>query len=261
MIKYDFTDKNVIVTGAGSGLGKCIAEEFAKAKANVVVVDINSDKATQVAEELNSYGVKTMASSIDVTDYDAFSELADIVKKEFGSIDILINSAGICILSPILDMSVDNLDAVVDIDLKGTIYGCRAVLKYMKEQKYGKIVNMSSIAGKLSGVNASVYSCVKAAIISLTASLAREFARDGININAVLPGIIRTNMWEDILNQLTNEAEMDEKNQVFNSYEDSIPQGRAQEPIDIANMTLFLCTEEARDITGQNIGVDGGQTY
>lgn len=260
-MKFDFKEKNVIVTGAGSGLGKCIAEEFAKAGANVVVVDIDNEKAKETTQELKKYGVKSFSSGIDVTNYNEFNHLVTKTVNKFGSIDILINSAGICILSPILNMPIKELDNVVDIDLKGSMYGCKAVLSHMKKQGYGKIINMSSIAGKLCGENTSIYSSVKAGIIALTTSLAREFARDNININCILPGIIRTNMWEGMLDAMTNNADIEQKNSVFSKYENSIPQGRAQDPIDIANMTLFLCTEEARNITGQNIGVDGGQTF
>lgn len=261
-MEFNFKDKNVIVTGGASGLGKCIAEEFAKSGANVVIVDVNKDKAAETANELQKYGVRTFATGTDVTKYNEVEDLMEKTYRKFGSIDVLINSAGICVLQPILDMSMKDLDAVIDIDFKGTVYCSRAALKYMKEQKSGKIVNMSSIAGKLSGAGASIYSSVKYGIISLTASLAREFARDGINVNAILPGIIRTNMWEDILDGFTGNSEDDKvRNGVFTQYEDSIPQGVAQEPIDIANMTLYLCSDEARYITGQNIGVDGGQTF
>lgn len=261
-MEFNFKDKVAVITGGGSGLGKCIAIEFAKANANVIIIDKNSEKAKATANELNNMGVKSMYFDIDITDYQEVEKVMNTVNTEFGRIDILINSAGICLLQPILNMSISDLDAVIDIDLKGTVYCTKAVLKYMKEQKYGKIVNMSSIAAKLSGANASIYSCVKNAIISFTASIGREFAQDGINCNAILPGIIRTNMWEDILDGFTNNSE-DKKvrDDVFNTYESGIPQGRAQEPIDIANMTLFLCTEEAKSITSQNIGVDGGQTF
>lgn len=260
-MKYDFKGKNAVITGGGSGLGACIAEQFAAAGANVVVIDIHEDKAVEIAKKLSKYGTKVLATATDVTKWEDVEKLMENVNKTLGSIDILINSAGICILQPILEMSQKDLDAVIDIDLKGTIYCSKAALKYMKKQKYGKIVNMSSIAAKLSGENASIYSCCKNAIISLTASLGREFAKDGININVILPGIIRTNMWEGMLDDMTKKGSKEAKDTTFNAYENAIPQGKAQEPIDIANMTLFLCSEEAKAITSQNIGVDGGHTF
>lgn len=260
MIKYDFENKNVIVTGAGKGLGKCIAEEFAKAGANVIIADLNSDDAKNVSNELSKYGTKILPYTIDVSKYDEFEKMINFVVNELGNIDILVNNAGICVSLPIVDMDVNISDKMVDINLNGTIYGCKAVLPQMQKQHYGKIVNMSSIAAKLGGANAAVYSATKAGVLELTACLAREYAQYNININCVLPGIIRTPLWENMLNEMTNNDES-KKDEVFASFTKDIPLGKPQEPIDIANAVLFLCTEEANNITAQNLGVDGGQTY
>lgn len=260
IMKFDFKDKNVIVTGAGKGLGKSIALEFAKAGANVVVADLSREDAINTAREISNLGVKTVAYTMDVSKYDQFEALTNYVVNNLGSVDILINNAGICVLDSIINMDVKTLDKIISIDLNGTLYGCKAVLPEMKKQGYGKIVNMSSIAAKLSGANCSVYSCVKAAVISLTAALAREYAKDNININCILPGIIRTPLWEGMLDTMTNNDES-KKDSTFASFTDQIPTGRPQEPIDIAHMALFLCSEEALNVTGQNIGVDGGQTF
>jgi NAD(P)-dependent dehydrogenase (short-subunit alcohol dehydrogenase family) len=260
MIKYDFENKNVIVTGAGKGLGKCIAEEFAKAGANVIIADLNSDDAKNVSNELSKYGTKILPYTIDVSKYDEFEKMINFVVNELGNIDILVNNAGICVSLPIVDMDVNISDKMVDINLNGTIYGCKAVLPQMQKQHYGKIVNMSSIAAKLGGANAAVYSATKAGVLELTACLAREYAQYNININCILPGIIRTPLWENMLNQMTNNDES-KKDEVFASFTKDIPLGKPQEPIDIANAVLFLCTEEANNITAQNLGVDGGQTY
>jgi NAD(P)-dependent dehydrogenase (short-subunit alcohol dehydrogenase family) len=119
---------------------------------------------------------------------------------------------------------------------------------------------MSSIAAKLGSANISVYSATKAAVLELTACLAREYAKDNININCVLPGIIRTPLWEGMLDEMTNN-DASKKDEVFSSFTSGIPMGRPQEPVDIANAVLFLCTEESSNITAQNLGVDGGQTY
>jgi NAD(P)-dependent dehydrogenase (short-subunit alcohol dehydrogenase family) len=260
MIKYDFKDKNVIVTGAGLGLGKSIASEFALAGANVVIADINSESAKKVATELSKYGNKIIPYTIDVSKYEEFEEMINFVVNELGRIDVLVNNAGICKSLPIIDMDVDVSDRMVDINLNGTIYGCKAVLPQMKKQQYGKIVNMSSIAAKLGSANVSVYSATKAAVLELTACLAREFAQYNININCVLPGIIRTPLWENMLDEMTNHEES-KKDEVFSSFTQGIPKGIPQDPIDIANAVLFLCTDEAYNITAQNLGVDGGQTY
>ena len=260
MIKFDFKNKNVIVTGSGKGLGKSIAEEFARAGANVVIADISKEDSEKVAEELKQYGVKTQVYIIDVSKYEDVEKMIDFVVKEFGSVDILINNAGICVANPLTQMDVETADAIIDINVKGTIYGCKAAIPYMVKQKYGKIINLSSIAAKLCGAGSAVYSASKSAVLALTASLAREYARDNININCICPGIIRTPLWEKMLDDMTgNDAS--KKDSLFASFTDQIPNGRPQDPIDISNMILYLCSDEAYNITGQNIGVDGGQTF
>lgn len=260
MIKYDFTGKNVIVTGGSMGLGKAICEEFAIAHANIVIADINIDEANKTKEELSKYGTKILAYKLDVSDYENFVSLIDTVNKEFGTIDILVNNAGICKSAPLTVMPKNECDAMVNINLNGTIYGCKAVLPVMVNQKYGKIVNMSSMAAKLGNANSAVYAATKAGILELTASLAREYAPDNININCVLPGVIRTPLWEKMLNDYTN-GDPSQKDAMFSMITKDIPLGRPQEPKDIANAVLFLCTDEACNITAQNIGVDGGQAY
>lgn len=260
MIKYDFTEKNVIVTGGSMGLGKAICEEFAIAHANIVIADINIEEANKTKEELSKYGTQILTFKLDVTNYEEFVLLVKDVNEKLGSIDILINNAGICKSAPLIDMSLNDCNTMVNVNLNGTIYGCKAVLPIMVNQKHGKIVNMSSMAAKLGNPNSAVYASTKAGILELTASLAREYAPHNININCVLPGIIRTPLWENMLNAYTN-GDPTQKDAMFSMITKDIPLGRPQEPKDIANMVLFLCTDEASNITAQNIGVDGGQSY
>lgn len=260
MLEFNFKGKNVIVTGGAKGLGKSISEEFAKAGANVVIADIDLEGMKETAQELSKYGTKIVAYKIDVSKYQEFEKLAEYVNTNLGSVDILINNAGICTLMPTLSMDVSLMDKILDINIKGSLYGARACLKYMKEKGYGRIVNMSSIAAKLSGANTVAYSASKAAIISMTASLAREFAKDNINVNCILPGIIRTPLWEQMLVDFAGEDEA-KRNETFAAYTNDIPNGKPQDPVDIAKMALFLCSEEARYVTAQNIGVDGGHTF
>jgi NAD(P)-dependent dehydrogenase (short-subunit alcohol dehydrogenase family) len=260
MIKYDFKGKNVVVTGAGKGLGKSIAEEFAKAGANVVIADINTQDAVKAATELSKYGTQILPCTVDVSNYEIMQKMVAAVIERLGRIDIFVNNAGICTSLPIEDMDVASIEKMIKINLNGTLYGCKAVLPYMKKQQSGKIVNMSSIAAKLGGANISVYSATKAAVLELTACLAREYAPYNININCVLPGIIRTPLWEGMLDEMTNN-DASKKDEVFASFTSGIPMGKPQEPVDIANAVLFLCTEESSNITAQNLGVDGGQTY
>lgn len=260
MINYDFRGKNVIVTGASMGLGYAIALEFVKAGASLIIADINLEEAEKAKEKLSQYGTRIETYKIDVSNYDEFLSLANYVENTFGSIDILVNNAGIFVAEMFNDMEIAKMDKLINVNLNGTVYGCRAVLPVMKKQQYGKVINISSIAAKLGGSGAAIYSATKAAVLELTACLAREYAKDNININCVLPGIIRTPLWEKALDEMTK-GDISKKDTVFAQFTKDIPMGRPQEPVDIAKAVLFLCSEEASNITAQNLAIDGGHTY
>lgn len=191
MIKFDFENKNVIVTGASMGLGKAIA----KAKANVVIADLNEEEALKTKAKLEVYGTKILTYTMDVSNYEAFEGLVDRTSKELGSIDILVNNAGIFVTEPFVDMNINTIDKMIKININGTVYGCKAVLPVMQKQQAGCIINMSSIAAKLGGAGAAVYSLTIASVLERTACLAREYAKDPINVNTVLPGFVRTPLW------------------------------------------------------------------
>lgn len=261
MIKYDFKGKNVIITGGSMGLGKATATEFARAGATIILADVNKEEMDKTSQELQKeFNVKVLEYTTDVSNYNEVESMINSVYRKLGRIDILINNAGICKCLPLEETEKNDIDKMIKINLNGTLYCCKNVLPIMKKQRYGKIVNLSSIAGKLGGANASVYSATKAGVLELTACLAREYAEYDININCVLPGIIRTPLWNQMLVEMTEENHAD-KDVVFKSYTDTIPMKRPQEPVDIANAILFLCTDEASNITAQNLGIDGGQTY
>ncbi|HWQ30556.1 MAG TPA: SDR family NAD(P)-dependent oxidoreductase [Negativicutes bacterium] len=259
MVSIDLNGKVAIVSGAASGLGKAIALRLAECGCSVGIGDINYDGAVKVAEEIKGMGCEALAFKVDTTKADQVDHMVDETVKKLGGLDIMVNNAGIGLMKPILDMSQQEIDNLIDVDLKGVINGCRAALKHMIPQKSGKIVNMSSVAAKVGSPQASVYAAAKAGVIALTNSLAREVAENNININAVCPGIIRTNMWEGQLDLMTNNADKSVKDEVFRNFSSSqIPMKRPQEPEDIANMVLFLTSDMSRNITGQNINVDGG---
>lgn len=261
MIKYDFKGKSVIITGGSMGLGKATATEFARAGATIILADVNKEEMDKTSHELQKeFNVKVLEYTTDVSNYNEVESMINSVYRKLGRIDILINNAGICKCLPLEETEKNDIDKMIKINLNGTLYCCKNVLPIMKKQRYGKIVNLSSIAGKLGGANASVYSATKAGVLELTACLAREYAEYDININCVLPGIIRTPLWNQMLVEMTEENHAD-KDVVFKSYTDTIPMKRPQEPVDIANAILFLCTDEASNITAQNLGIDGGQTY
>lgn len=260
MIEINMNGKVAIVTGSASGLGKSIALRFAQAGADVVVADINIENALKTTKEIKSLGRKSIAFQIDTRDSESFSKLIDVTTENLGGLDFMINNAGIGIMKPIQEFSSNEIDLVIDIDLKGTIYGCKAALAYMMPRKTGRIVNLSSIAAKMATPNSSVYAAAKSGVMALTAALAREVADSNININAILPGVVRTEMWEKQLNAMAGDNNEEAKAKIFASFTDMIPLKRPQEPEDIANMALFLCSDLANNITAQSFAVDGGAT-
>lgn len=259
-MEFNFKGKKALVTGGGSGLGRECALLFAKNGADVLVADLIPERCEEVATEIRKYGVNAIPYQVDVTKYEEVANMYKKIVDEWGTVDIVVNSAGVCLTGELTDESLENIDKTIDINIKGTVYSCREALAIMRPNKYGKIVNMSSIAAKACSAGFSVYSCTKSAVLALTASLGREAAKDNVNVNCVCPGIIRTSMWEDILDQMAG-SEDATREKVWNACNNVTPNGKPQEPIDIAYMTAFLCTDEARYITSQNIGVDGGYTF
>lgn len=257
---FDFKGKKALVTGGGSGLGRECALLFAKSGADVLIADLKPERCEKVAEEVRNLGVNSIAYPLDVTDYDQVAKMYKKIVDEWGTVDFVVNSAGVCLAEEITKQELKDIDLSVDVNIKGTLYSCREALAIMRPKKFGKIVNMSSIAAKACLGGFSVYSATKAAVLAATASLGREAALDNVTVNCICPGIIKTSMWEEILDQLAG-SDQAERDRVWAEWTKGTPNGKPQDPIDIANMTAFLCTEEARYITSQNIGVDGGFTF
>jgi 3-oxoacyl-[acyl-carrier protein] reductase len=238
--------KVAIVTGAGRGIGKEIAMTLASEGASIAVLG-RSETAKETAQEITKMKGNAVAVMADVSDSKQVQEAVKNVLKKFGRIDILVNNAGIYRSSFLAQMKEEEWDEVMSIDLKGVFNCTKAVLPAMMKQKYGKIVNISSIAGSSLGFSGSThYSAAKAGIIGFTQALAMEVAQSGINVNSVAPGAIETNMLKDAM----GEAAQDFAKQV--------PLGRLGKPKDIANTVLFLVSDDANYITGQIIIVDGG---
>ena len=255
-----FTGKNAIVTGGGSGLGRETALLLAKNGINVLIADLSKERCEKVSREVSALGVKSIAFPIDVTKYEEVEKMYQKVDEEWGRVDYVINSAGVCLTDEITNQSLKDIDASIDINIKGVLYSCREAMKRMRAQKFGKIVNMSSIAAKACLGGFSVYSATKSAVLAATASLGREGALDNVTVNCVCPGIIKTSMWEEILDQLAGD-DPQKRDEVWAEWTKGTPNGKPQDPIDIANAIVFFCSEEARYITSQNLGVDGGYTF
>ena len=257
---FNFKGKKALVTGGGSGLGKECAILFAKAGADVLIADLKPERCEEVAEEVRKYGREAISYPLDVTNYEEVAAMYKKIVDEWGTVDFVVNSAGVCLTEDLTTQSLENIDLSIDVNIKGTIYSCKEALAIMRPNKYGKIINMSSIAAKACLGGFSVYSATKAAVLAATACLGREAALDNVTVNCICPGIIKTSMWEEILDQLAGDDQA-ERDRVWAEWTKGTPNGKPQDPIDIANMVAFLCSEEARYITSQNIGVDGGYTF
>ncbi|MFL2100746.1 3-oxoacyl-[acyl-carrier-protein] reductase [Desemzia sp. FAM 23991] len=236
-------NQTVIVTGSSRGIGKAIAVEFAKTGANIV---LNGRKpiAESLLNELESLGAKTHTILGDVSDFDFAQKLIEETKEVFGSVDVLVNNAGITKDMLLMRMAEEDFDQAININLKGTFNTIRHASKVMLKQKSGTIINMSSVVGLVGNVGQANYAASKAGVVGLTKSAARELAARGITVNAIAPGFIETEM-TDVLSDKMKEQAVGQ-----------IPLKRFGNVEDVARLAVFL--SENRYITGQVINVDGG---
>jgi len=240
-------DQVAIVTGGARGIGKAICEVLAQAGASIVVLDINSEQANTTANEIKkNFGVETLSVEVNVAELLQVEKMVKNVLDKFGKINILINNAGITKDGLLIRMSEKDFRAVLDVNLIGTFNCTREVAKVMIKQRSGKIVNISSTVGLQGNIGQANYSASKAGIIGFTKSVAKELAKRGIQVNAIAPGFIETEM----TNKLSDE--------VKKGYLEKIPLGRFGKPEDIAQVVKFLVSSSY--ITGQVIVVDGGMT-
>ena len=242
-----FKDRVAIVTGAARGIGKAIALCFIKEGARVALVDVEKERLRILSEEAENRGGQAIALSCDITQSSEVRAMVDGVHKRFGRIDILVNNAGIIRRGTIETVTEEDWDQVIAVNLKGTFNCCKAVVEIMKQQGYGKIVNISSIAGKVGDItSAPGYGSSKAAVDALTKTLARQLAPCGITVNAVSPHAIETEMsaqWSE-----------ERRKEIIAS----IPLGRLGKPEDVAEAVLFLVSDSASFITGEILDVNGG---
>jgi len=239
--------KTAVVTGGSRGIGRAIALKLASCGANVVVnYTRNSKAADEVVAEIKAMGSSGMAVKADVSIASEVENLVNEVLKTFGSIDILVNNAGITRDNLIIRMTEKEFDEVINTNLKGAFICTKAVSRVMIKQKSGKIINVSSVVGIVGNAGQSNYAAAKAGLIGFTKSMAKELAKRGINVNAVAPGFIQTDMTSVLPENVKEE------------FLKSIPLMRIGKPEDIANTVLFLASEYSDYITGQVINIDGG---
>jgi NAD(P)-dependent dehydrogenase (short-subunit alcohol dehydrogenase family) len=257
MMTLDFTGKNAIIVGAASGIGKGIAMQFAKNNANVWVGDLSVDKGQKTIKEMEKYGGAYGFTKTDVSKKADIAALFEDAKKAFDRIDIVVNSAGVFAPVHLLDASPEYIQKHLTINLFGVIYGCQIALETMiKQGGGGKILNVASVGGRKGELDFPFYSLGKAGVLNFTQSVAFNAAQYGINVNALCPGIIRTPMWDTILNGIDPNAD---KEQLFKDVVLArTPLGRAQTAEEMGYAAAFLCSSYADVITGQALNVDGG---
>lgn len=243
----DFTGKVVVVTGGNRGIGRAIAEAFARQGADLLIGGRTVEDVEQAAREISTtYGHQVLAAQVNVADIQSANAFIEKAIAKYGRIDVLVNNAGVTRDKLLMRMEEADWDIVLDTNLKGAFNCCRAVARTMLKQRSGRIINISSVSGLAGQIGQANYSASKAGMLGLTKSLAREFASRNITVNAVAPGYVPT--------ALTNELPEELKESILKV----TPMGRMGKPEEVANAVVFLASDEAAYITGQVLAVDGG---
>jgi 3-oxoacyl-[acyl-carrier protein] reductase len=244
----DLVGKNAVVTGAARGLGYAIALRLAEDGAQVAVADIDTEKAEAVAREFIEKGYLAQAFNVDVSDKKSVLEMASQVKEAFGSVEILINNAGIVGPSkPLVEIEESEWDQTLNVNLKGAFLCSQAVIPGMVDAGWGRIVNISSVAGRDCNPNAAPYGVSKIGLIGLTMSLGRELARTGVTVTCVTPTVTRTEFVESV------------EKHIMDPLLERIPLGRMAEPSEVASLVRFLVSEETAYMTAQVYDISGGR--
>ena len=241
-----FEGKVAIITGSARGIGFAIAEVFAEKGASVIILDLQKEAVNETVKKLTVKDRQVFGYEVDVTNSNAVAEIFKEIVKKFGKIDILINNAGITRDGLLMKMKESDWDAVINVNLKGTFICTQKVCRYMMKQRSGVILNIASVIGIMGNAGQANYAASKGGIIAFTKSTAKEFASRNIRVNAIAPGFIETEMTAKL------------PKEIVETYAEAIPLKRMGKPADVANLCLFLASDDAAYITGQTVQVDGG---
>jgi meso-butanediol dehydrogenase/(S,S)-butanediol dehydrogenase/diacetyl reductase len=254
--------KCIVVTGAGRGIGAEIARGLAADGARLTIADLSADSAHGVAEEIRGAGGTALAVAVDVRNRDSVRAMIDQTVQSHGRLDVIFNNAGIAQTKPFLDITEEDWHRVTDVNALGVLIGMQEAIKRMLVQGGGgKIVNTASIAGKQGYEPLAHYSASKFAVVALTQAAARAFGKDGINVNAICPGVVATDMWKVIDGGFREHGLTARENEAFDSFAGIAVLGRPSRPHDLVGVARFLASADSDFMTGQSLLVDGGMVF
>ncbi|MES1935748.1 acetoin reductase [Salinisphaera hydrothermalis] len=253
--------KVALVTGGAQGIGLGIARRLAADGASIALVDVNNDKLGAAAEAIDAIGRPVTTFVADVADRDQVYAAVDHAERELGGFDVMVNNAGIAQVNPILEVTPEEVDRIVGINIEGVLWGIQAAAKkFQARDQKGKIINASSIAGHEGFAMLGVYSATKFAVRALTQAAARELAASGITVNAYCPGVVGTDMWVEIDERFAALTGA-KKGETYDKYVGGIALGRAETPEDVAAFVSYLAGPDSDYMTGQAVMIDGGMIY
>lgn len=253
--------KVAVVTGAGQGIGRGIALRLARDGADVLLVDLQDDKISAVAREIQALGRKSAVFKADVSDRDQVFAAVEYAEKTLGGFDIMVNNAGISQTKGLLNVRQDEVERIFKINVQGTLWGIQAAAdKFKAREQKGKIINACSIAGHEAFALLGIYSATKFSVRALTQAAAKELASAGITVNAYCPGVVGTDMWVEIDKRFAEETGAP-IGQTYDKYVGGIALGRAETPDDVASFVSYLAGPDSDYMTGQSPLIDGGLVY
>ena len=252
-------NKVVIVTGAARGIGAGIAADLAEKGAHVVIADLNADAARQTASKISSGGNNAIAVAVDVSSRASVKALIDQTVSRFGRLDVMFNNAGISQTCPFLKVTEEDFDRIMKVNGLGVLIGTQEAAKQMIAQGHGgKIINTASVAGKQGYPLFAHYCASKFAVVAITQAAARALAEHKITVNCFGPGVVKTELWEQLDREFLERGLTEKPDQAINEFSQSILLGRVSLPKDIAGVTTFLASDASDYVTGQTVMVDGG---